>query len=381
MNIDINSLFLIINSIVTCSCGGILAYFIYDRTVENHLFYYAWSVGFILYGIEIIVKSLNLLFGSVLMLLAFLTFSCGLWSLSRKKAIVGLLIAIYCFLIALLPGTLTKDLLTAEPASAFFAFLCFYLPITLMIIYHRAMFGGLTDRFTLGWLFLLLVNIFLFQKGWIADVFAIFAKSTLLLGIIDHNFIILTQRVREELAPHRLPINTGYEKEGGLKLVMSRSEQLPLIKISEWARRRVEKNAKQGVKTSLVVLQNVIPHDILRRIAWINPDRVHVFVFSQNPSGREEFTTLKMGITEIGATLTEITKKYAKEESKGEVILVDLSILIHTFGVHETYNLILNKMGTLRSYGVPLVAVFHPETHEKSVISLFKTITDSITQL
>jgi len=384
MTMDINFLFLIINSIVTCSCGGALAYFLYYRKVEKHRLYYAWSVGFILYGIEIIVKSLSLLLGGFLMLLAFLTFSYGLWSLSRKKAIVGLLIAIYCFLMALLLGTLTAGLFTLEP-SVFLGFIFLYLPITLMIIYHRATFGSLTDRFTIGWLFLLLTNIFLFQKGWIADTFAIFAKVILLLGIIDHNFIILTQRIREELVLHRLPITTGYEKNGGLKLVMPRSERLPLMEVCGWVRSRVNKNVEQGVKTNLVVLQNVIPYNILRRIAWRKPDMVHIFVFSHNPTGKEEFTTLRMGITEIGATLTEITKKHAKEESKeeakGEVILVDLSILIHTFGVHEAYSLLLNKMGALRSSGVPLVAVFHPETHEKSVVSLFKTITDDVIQL
>ncbi|MFQ6081261.1 MAG: hypothetical protein ACE5OW_06305 [Candidatus Bathyarchaeia archaeon] len=291
-----------------------------------------------------------------------------------------MLIAIYCFLLVLLLGTLNTGLFALE-VSAFLAFLCFYLPVTLMIIYHRAIFGRLTDRFTLGWLFLLLNNIFLFQKGWILDVLCIFAKFILLLGIIDHDFIILTQKVREELAPRRLPITTGYEKEGGLVLAIPRTDGLPITKVSEWIRDMAEKNIKQNVKTNLLVLHNVIPHDVLRSIAWRKPDMVHTFIFSQNPIAGEEFANLRMGMTELGATISEITKKHKDTESKGEIILIDLSILTHTFGPYKAYNLLLNKLGALRSSGVSLVAVFHPETHEKSVIALFKSIADSIIQL
>jgi hypothetical protein len=76
-----------------------------------------------------------------------------------------------------------------------------------------------------------------------------------------------------------------------------------------------------------------------------------------------------------------VTRRDPKNGTDHEILLIDLSIMIHTFGTENVYNLLLNKMGLLRSSKTYLTAIFHPETHEGRIVSLFKTLADNITQL
>ena len=148
--------------------------------------------------------------------------------------------------------------------------------------------------------------------------------------------------------------------------------------VIKWIRNKIEENVKRGVKTSLLVLQNIIPHAVLRPIYWSKPELIHIFIISENPFVSEEFTTIRYGLTELGAIITEITESYGKDERGGEIILADLSILINTFGSKEVYKLILNKLGMLRANGTNLIAIMHPKTHDQKITALFKSIADNI---
>jgi len=254
-----------------------------------------------------------------------------------------------------------------------------FLPVALLVLAHRILFGACVDKLLTGWFLLFLINTLMPEGGWIVDSLAIFCKLLILIGIMSYDFAVITQKIRRELISSSYPFTTGYNKEGGLNLVMfkSRSES-PLRIVSKWLRDKVEENIRENIETYIIVLQNVIPYSVLRSLAWSKPELVHFFILSENPEENEEFTTLTFGETELGATITEITRR---KNSKKEIILVDLSIMIHTFGPQQAYRLLLNKLGMLRSSGTLLTAVLHPDAHEESIIALFKTITDSIQQI
>jgi hypothetical protein len=220
------------------------------------------------------------------------------------------------------------------------------------------------------------------MEGWLTDILAICCKTILLAGIMSYDFAILTLKVRDGMSPKTYSPLAGYGSRGQIELVVPRPrEDPPLITISNWLKHRVNENIRQNVDTSLFILQDTIPCNILRSVAWIKPEMVHIFRFSSDTSGNPEFTTLKYGLAEIGAAITEIAKKEIKQKDRKEIILADLSIMIHTFGTSEVYCLLLNKIGLIGSSGTSIVTPFHTLTHDDRVVALFKTLAGKITQL
>lgn len=381
MNVDIGLLCLTANSLFTIFSGAVILYLISKRKLERHIFYYGWSIGFFLYGIEILLRGYsidNAYF--VPMFITFLIFPLSTWALNPRRD-VTILLLFFCFIflystlaILHLSGMLGYDELNWAVGS-----ILLYLPVTIIILNHRKLFGNCVDKLIVGWFSLFLINALFFEGGWIADTLAIFSKIVILNGIISYDFAIVTQRVRSGLSSRTLSVTAGYRKEGGLKLVMFGSKVgLPLMAVSKWVEERVEENIRENVETNIMVMQDVVPYRALRSAAWIEPDLVHVFIFSQNTQSRKEFTVLRYGLTELGAAITEVAEKCTENEKECEILLVDLSVLIHTFGARNAYGFLLNKMGVLRSSGTSLVAVLHPETHEESAVALFKTLADEI---
>ena len=383
MAADINVVMQTANALVTLGCGVTLLYLVSQGKLERHPFYYGWSIGFLLYGTQIFLRLFSTsIYVQILMFFAFIIFfPYSLWVLRPQKSIIFLLPLILLFGVSFAGvsyyfGTEINNL------SWIIAAIFFYLPVAIIITVHRKFFGSCVDKLIIGWFSLFLVNFLFPMGGWVADTLAIFGKIILLAGIMSYDFAILTLKVRSGLATSISSPLAGYAESGQLELVILKpGEEPPLRTISRWIKHRVNENIKQKIDTSLLILQDIVPFSILRSIAWVKPEMVHVFMFSHNIPVNPEFTTLKYGITEIGATITEIAKRKSRPERRQEIILVDLSILIHTFGANEVYNLLLNKMGTLRSNGTSLVAPFHTQTHEDSVVALFKTISGRITVL
>lgn len=249
------------------------------------------------------------------------------------------------------------------------------------MVSHRTIFGNCVDKFIIGWFSLFLINVLIPGGGYISDFLSIFSKVIIMSGIISYDFAIITKKIRNELDSPNLKTIPGFEEEGGLKLVSFRSgPQSPLSNVSQWIDLEVEKNVKNNLDSNIIVLQDTLPYSALRSILWKKPERVRIFIFSQNFSNYREFTTLRYDLTELGATITEIAKRTSEGGGKGDIILVNLSILIHTFGTERVYSFLLNKMGMLRASGTSMFAVFHPETHEEQVANLFRTIADSVIQ-
>lgn len=163
---------------------------------------------------------------------------------------------------------------------------------------------------------------------------------------------------------------------------MLNSNNVPsVVKTSEWLRNKIEENIDKKIETNLIVLCNIIPFNVLRSILWSDPELIHIFILSQNYSNNKEFKTLEYGITELGAVITEVSRKYAKNKRRGEIIFLDLSILIHTFGADEVYGLLLNKLGSLRTSGTSLITIINPKIHKESVLALFEAIADEIVKV
>ena len=376
---------LIINGLVTGISGVYIIYSIYLGKFEKHLFYYLFGIGFIIYGVQIFARAsyLSGFFSSLMFCSSALLFAVGLWSLSHKSIFSAIIFIVYSLVFSLMffwKLNLAPDFLVKF--SLLIGSTLVHIPLIMLIAYHRIYFGKIADKFVFGWTLLFLANFATFGMGWITDFFAIFSKLILLLGIKDYDFLILTQRIRGEIAVKYLPTDTGHGKEGGLKLILP-SRYSSYITQVDWMERAILENVKKGITTFVFTFQDVVPHKELRRMKWINPEKVFIFLFSSSAEkAKKEFTVLQMGITQIGAALSEVVKKLLNSEEGCMIFLIDLSLLIHVFGAHPVYYLLLNKMGLLREGKADLFAFFHPETHsDKSIVSLFTNIADEVIKL
>jgi len=380
MDLDADFLFLVANSFFTIFCGVTLLFFIYTKRLERHVFYYGWSIGFILYGSQLLLRAFSstLFLTSVPMIVAFIIFPLSTFLLNPKKSHWQLffsLTSLYVVLaILFLLGVLEECKQTWILGSAFL-----YLPVAILLLFHRNHFGASVDKLLIGWFSLFLTNTLFPFGGHVADILAIFSKMVIFMGILNYDFAIIMNKIRKELVSPILLSDTGFVEEGGLRLItFQKNHYTSLVTVSDWLIQNVDSNIARNVETTIIVLNDVIPYSVLRSIVWKKPGMAKVFLFSSNPTNKEEFTTLRLDISELGLTITEVTKKNSLSGEKGELILIDLSIMIHTFSVQQAYALLLNKMGMLRSSGTELTAVFHPETHDKMVVSLFESIADTI---
>jgi hypothetical protein len=89
-----------------------------------------------------------------------------------------------------------------------------------------------------------------------------------------------------------------------------------------------------------------------------------------------------MGLTQIGAALSQATVQCKKSDKGCSVFFLNLSLLIQVFGAEAVYNMLLNKLGYIRENGINLYAVFYPSMHsDNSIVSLFTRLSDETIKL
>jgi len=376
--LDTNEIVLLTNSIVTLVCGLVLFFLIYIKKIEKHFIYYFWGLGFVLYSLRLFSNFFlgyeNTIIELALGLPTYLFFVIGTWGITGKKWVL------YLLSVLVMPLIITW-LMNLPILDVYIVF--FYGLLTVGVVVNRNLLGRSMDKLVIGWVLLLLANLILGTSGWLSDSFATVAKIILLFGIIDGDLALRIMRARMELSSHDYPINVGNPtSKGGIRIIIPRaSGESPVKSISKWINLRLEENIKNGVETNLLIMQNIIPYGVLRSFAWKKQESVHIFVFSENKPKNAEFSTFGFDLIEIGAVLTEIVRKNSADNVCGETFMVDLSILIHTFGAKPVYDFLLNKMGDLRSSGTPLFAFLNAETHEKREETLFKSISDEIIRI
>lgn len=367
----LNSSFTVLIGIHILSC-------IFSGKLERHPFYYFWSAGFLLYGFEILTRAFfisNILIG-VLIFGAQFSFVAGLWFISRRKMLLisytsFLLITSFVLIMLFVFGHVQVDM------GKIFASIGLYGGLAVLSFHHRVLFGKVADKFIFGWLLLSVTNLLLPTEWFATNIFAILSKIILLTGVIDQNFVILTQKISNEIFSDHTPQPYAEFSNGGVKLVDFSGNITQSYKIT-WIKQKIRESISKDFHVYLFVFQDVIPYKELQKIKWISPGKVKIFLFSSSAKlVRTEFTVLPMDITMIGTTISELTKKVSSSEHS--IILMDLSLLIHVFGAHPVFNLLLSKIGTLRDSGTQLFAFIDKQTHQdRSIVALFESIADEI---
>lgn len=384
---DVDSVFLFANAASTLACGGAIAYLLHAKKLKKHYLFYFWALGFFLYGAEITLRALSTIGAipfyteiiGILLYSAFLLFPIGLWSLSHRRKIFYVLIAAY-IVDAIFYGLFVLGVLSQQDTFVSVQFF-FYIPVIVTLLDHRHIFGKSLDKITIGWLLLFLVNLVMPDSSWILGTLNIFAKAIILWGITEYDFAILVKNIREKMAQHAPSHTTKFKKEGGFELIKYSSGEGSEAN-GEWIKRRISENINKNVNSYVFCFQDTIPHQTLQNLKSMNTEKVAILLFSTTNAHIDNgVVVLPMGLTEIGAALSEIAQGNLNSHSACEVFLSNFSLLIHSFGAYPCYNMILNKLGEIRRANVELIAFVSPETHnDKTVIPLFTNISDKIAE-
>jgi len=377
---DVLSLY--VNSLVTSIIGFYVFYLLLVGKVHKHSFYWYMGIGFLFYGAEIAVRGLigqlylQILMFLILSLMFYVSISLGLWSLTKKRSSLYMLVATYATFSSLIilwaigyPSSWM--LLNAGSLISFSA-------IITLVFQHRTIFGQTVDKFLFGWMLLLISNFLLYGSGWIVDVLAIFSKLIILYGVTGYDFAIISQRLVMEREKPILPLSSGRKKEGGFMLVTSRYGSA--INDLPWISDIVKKSINQDLITYLFVFQDILPYSELRRIKWIKPDMISIFIFSSRLKKEdEEFIVLRMDLSDIGSSISEISEYQRRINKNCVILLLDISQLIHFFNASPIYKMLLSKMGLLRETGITVFGIIRPETHlETNILPLFTSIADNV---
>jgi len=371
---------LVLNGAFTILCSLIVTYYIFMKRLTRSWFYACWAIGFFIYGTEILLRASGfpIEISEGLLFVAFLFFVSGIWHLLRARQFLLMIGVTLCFLA--ISGLFYALRAFSFAFLEFVGFTVIFLFVGIAILQHRLIFGRSAERLAIGWILLYFSNVLLTEQGWIIDVFAILAKLIILLGIVNYDFIVIADKIREKRFP---PPEAGFGREGGLKLLLSSENSSANQREGNWLRKKVVENVKEGSDTIVCVFQDVVPHKELRAVKWISPEKVSIYLFSSSAQKtKSEFTVLPMGLAQIGAALSQATKHCQTSEKGCAVVFFHLSLLIHLYGAEAVYAMLLNKMGYLRENGITLFAVFYPSMHgDQSVVSLFTRLADEIIKL
>jgi len=377
---DANLLLLLLNGFFTIICGLTIAYYTFKKRVTGNFFHYAWAAGFLVYGIEILVRAIGLPLeiAHTLFFIAFVLFVIGVWQLCKAKQFIATFSVALAFLF--LSGILVFFNIASQNFLEFISLTVLFLFVAIPIFQHRILFGKSAERLLIGWVLLYLTNLLLSGADWITDAFAVTAKVIILLGVLDYDFVVIADKAQERKFPAP---EAGYGQEGSLKLLISSENSNATLREGGWLKKKALDNVKEGIETIVFAFQDVFPHKELRALKWINPEKVSVYLFSSSAQKvKAEFIVLPMGLTQIGAAFSQATSQCQKSDKVCAVVFLHLSLLIQVFGSEAVYNMLLNKMGYIRENGIVLYAVFYPAMHsDASVVSLFTRLADESIKL
>ncbi len=383
MDETLTTILRLINGVVTIW----LSYQIYRiyRT-KKRSFYGLWSLGFFFYGASILVRVIpvaiieNYNLGVVSYLLLYTGFSCILVALGSlvNKANVLAVFSSTLLLINIIVSLTSGDWI--QTSTRFGLFLFLLISLSLLIIQIRWKIK--LEILTLGWINVLMTNIALttgaLDPGY-TEIFSTFNKLVLFWGITQSRFGYIVEDLQRFFI-RGVPTEAVELNEGSISLVNlnngSRAREV------QWLKDRVDKNSRKGINTVLLVCYDLIsPHELMTD--GIQEHLYVVRLISGNIGTAKVFDkrimTINDDINQLDILLTDIVNYSNERRFPCEIILYNLSHLIHMHGWKRVYTFLTSKITMIKSSSVQLLSFYYPETHnDTSEILKFEILADRI---
>jgi len=383
---QIRILIRLVNGLFTVSFFPFL-YRLYKKNMKR--FYILWGTGFLLYGINILIRAVvdaveavpdPILWGAfIFYMTGFILIITGIGDLIGHTR-VALLSSL------LLPVVPIITYFVASPeVLGWMATLSPFVMISVTLIFIRRKYSASLDLFIIGWLFLFCVNIAVplnMMDQIYVELFAICGKIVIFQGMISPKFSYLADDMKIFLL-------SGSPEEYSSRIqdhtFLVRIEKNTRKNEQEWIREKVKQNVRQGVRTIFIALYDLITMSELLARGLNEGDLyfIRMFPAKELKTQTVEDNTALMSdhISQLDLLVSEIIKFSEESKIRCDIILYTLSWVIHTHGWEDVYKLLITRIPELKGSNVQLYNVYYPETHSVEEISKFEILADNIINL
>jgi len=376
----------LLNGLFTLSFLPLL-YSIYRKTQRR--FYLLWGAGFLLYGVNIVIRT-SLLYFNICSLRAeiyafmftlsgFVFIITGIGDLIYRARTMLLASLSIPLIIVVLYYTTQPYLLGLLVASIPWIFTC----ISLLII--RVRYSSSLDLFVVGWAILSFSNIgslFGVMEMFYVEVMAIFGKVVILFGVLYPRFTFLADDLRRFLIAG---VPQQYSDQRGETFVLFNSKSGKRSNEVKWIKERISENNLKDTRTILISTYDLInPADIITNTN--EKDMYFVRMIQGGKSAFHDFgeriTVIKDDLNDLDILFTDIINFTKERKITAHIILYNLSVLIHTHGWKRVYTFLLSNLSLLKESSVYLYSIYYPKTHElESEIAKFEKLADLVKEI
>lgn len=377
----------LLNGLFTLSFFPLL-YSIYRKTQRR--FYLLWGTGFLLYGVNIIIRTSLLyfnisslraeIFAFMFTLSGFVFIITGIGDLIYRARTMLLASLSIPLMIVVLYYTTQPYLLGLLVASIPWIFTC----VSLLII--RVRYSSSLDLFVVGWAILSFSNVgslFGVMEMFYVEVMAIFGKVVILFGVLYPRFTFLADDLRRFLIAG---VPQQYSDPLGETFVLFNSKSGKRGNEVKWIKERISENSLKDIRTILISTYDlIIPADIMT-----NPNEKDNMYFVRMIQGGksafqdfgERIMVINDDMNDLDILFTDIINFTKERKITAQIILYNLSVLIHTHGWKRVYTFLLSKMFMLKESSVYLYSIYYPKTHElESEIAKFEKLADLVKEI
>jgi hypothetical protein len=373
------------NGLLTISFVPFL-YNIYRKKQKK--FYLYWSIGFLLYGVNNLIRTSLLYFNStslLIQLLSFISLSVGfgmvlvgIGDLIRRRRLM-------LFVSISIPVIMTAFYATTKPYElAKILAIIPYAVVSLSLLWIKRRYSVQLDLFIVGWWMLLISNIgysMEYMGDVITDVFAIFSKMVIFYGMTNPQFTLLADNFeRFMLSGDYSEYTEGFDWH--LMMVGSKEKKEKEV---QWLINRVNQNSAHGIRTILISVYDLVSQADLQAQGALDLEALYLIRVQQTSQGgstvfSEKTMTIRDDVNELEAVFSDIINFANERKVYCQIILFNLSVLIFTHGWKRLYSFLISMMPRLKSSNVQVCFLYHPLTHSsQSEINIFESLADQIT--
>lgn len=378
----------LINGLFTVSFLPII-YGTYAKTRKR--FYLLWGVGFFLYGVHIVLRTvftlllietpLSLLIISYLVqLTGFSLILTGIGDLvNRTKPMLLSSLSVPVVILVLYFTTqpiILGNIITLLP----------YLFISLSLIAVWWLTKVNIGYFIIGWNILLLANlgsVVNYLHPVYVEILVIFGKIVLLNGTMNRTFTFLVDDLARFLisgsATEYSVFNNGQIQFIDLSNATKKEEY-------RWLKTRLMESTSKDLRTILVSTYDVISEKDLKRNGLVGDDLYFIRMLQgRKPISevfKEHVMTINDDLTDLDILIMDVIKFANEHKINCQIIIHTLSSLIHTHGWKRVYTFLLSKVQHIKQGPVSVYVLYYPDTHtNKSDIAKFEKMADMVTKV
>ena len=350
-------------------------------------FYLLWGVGFLLYGVNIIMRAvidcITVHEPTPVHWIIYVVYTSGFVCLIIGTGdLIGRGKTAFFSSLLMLLVPLVLYFVSRPEMIAWFLIMSPFLLISMYLFYIRRKYGASLDLFVAGWLFLFIVNIAVpleTMNPIYVDLFAIIGKTLIFRGMISPRFSFMAEDLKRFLISGALEVYP----EGVVEhctLVNSGSGQR--AQELDWIRQKAAENSRLGIRTILVSFYDLVTSS---ELVSGGLDEEDLYLVRMLPRGDradqvigDSVATMDDDLAQLEILISEIIGFSKERGISCDIVLYTLSWAVHTHGWRSVYSLLTSKMPDLKTSNVQIYCFYYPETHERAEASKFEKIADRL---